>query len=75
MLEHTSGQLIVCRLSGARSFGRRVGVCRNEAGDLAAQLIAAGLGRDCPRFSSGRYAAFETPAGRALPLPAYCQPR
>jgi endonuclease YncB( thermonuclease family) len=75
MIEHTRGQTIVCRLSGARSYGRRVGVCRNAAGDLAAQLIAAGLGRDCPRFSSGRYAGQETEAGRRLKLPAYCQPR
>ncbi|HJQ60740.1 MAG TPA: hypothetical protein VJ890_27800, partial [Vineibacter sp.] len=75
MIENTRGSRIVCHLTGARSHGRRVGVCYNEAGDLAAQLIAAGLGRDCPRFSAGRYAALETDAGRRLTLPAYCQPR
>ncbi|MCW5747685.1 MAG: thermonuclease family protein [Alphaproteobacteria bacterium] len=75
MVAHTAGQPVVCELTGARSFDRRVAVCRNADGDLASQLIAAGLGRDCPRFSAGRYAAYETAAGRALALPRYCVPR
>ncbi|HJQ55828.1 MAG TPA: thermonuclease family protein, partial [Vineibacter sp.] len=69
------GQAVVCRREGRRSFDRVVAVCFNDAGDLAAQLVAAGLGRDCPRFSRLRYASLETEANRRLALPAYCQPR
>lgn len=38
-------------------------------------LIAAGLARDRPRFSGGRYSALEPDAARKLPFPSYCQPR
>jgi endonuclease YncB( thermonuclease family) len=69
------GRRLVCRLAGGRSHDRRVAVCYDGGGDLAAQLIAAGHGRDCPRFSRGAYAGLETDSGRQLALPAYCQPR
>lgn len=49
MIEHTRGQQVICRLNGDKTHDRLVGVCENRDGDLAAQLIAAGLGRDCPR--------------------------
>jgi endonuclease YncB( thermonuclease family) len=75
MVERTAGQVVVCRLTGARSHGRRIAVYRNRDGDLAAQLIAAGLGRDCPRYSAARYAGLETDTARRLALPAYCRPR
>lgn len=75
MIEMTHGRIVACRLTGQRSHGRHVAVCRTGDGDLAARLIDAGLGRDCPRFSAGAYAGHETEAGRRLPLPAYCQPR
>jgi endonuclease YncB( thermonuclease family) len=75
MIEQALGRRLACRLDGRRSHDRRVATCFNAGGDLAAQLIAAGLGRDCPRFSSGRYAGDETAAGRRLALPAYCLPR
>jgi endonuclease YncB( thermonuclease family) len=75
MIERALGQRLACRLEGRRSHDRHVAVCFNAEGDLAAQLVAAGLGRDCPRFSSGRYAGQETEAGRQLALPAYCLPR
>ena len=76
MVEHTRGQQIVCRLNGERSYDRLIGVCENRDGDLAAQLIAAGLGRDCPRWSGGRYARLEVLAAAAgMPLPGYCRRR
>lgn len=75
MIAHALGQAVVCRRDGGRSHDRLVAVCFNGGGDLAAQLVAAGLGRDCPRFSRRRYAALETDAGRRLPLPAHCHPR
>ncbi len=66
-----------CVPNGRRSYQRMVARCflEGDGRDLAAALVAAGLGRDCPRFSGGRYAAFETPAGRELGLPGYCTPR
>ena len=75
MIEHVRGQKIVCILNGDRTHDRWVGICENSEGDLAAQLIAAGLGRDCPRWSGGRYARFETVTARNMSLPAYCVPR
>jgi endonuclease YncB( thermonuclease family) len=75
MIEQALGRTLVCRLDGRRSFDRVVAVCFNSGGDLASQLIASGRGRDCPRFSGGRYAGDETDAGRRLALPAYCLPR
>lgn len=67
------GQVLVCELTGARTQRRRVGVCRRGKEDVGAAVISAGLARDCSRFSSGRYAKLETPAGRRLPLPTYCE--
>ena len=72
MVEHTRGQQITCRLIGERNRDRWIGVCEDRNGDLAAQLVAAGLGRDCPRCSGGRYARYETAAAARMPLPAYC---
>ncbi len=41
----------------------------------AESLIRAGLARDCPRYSKGRYRAVEPAAARELPFPGYCRPR
>jgi hypothetical protein len=40
-------------------------------------MIEAGLARNGPRYSYGRYAALEPRAARRLPLPlpGYCIPR
>jgi endonuclease YncB( thermonuclease family) len=75
MVELVADQVVVCDLVGGRSHDRWVAVCRIGERDLAALLIGAGLGRDCPRFSRGHYAGRETGVGRALPLPSYCEPR
>ena len=61
-----------CDLDGSRSFDRMVGVCYLDERDIGASIIAAGLARDCPSFSGGRYAEFDTAASRQLPLPGYC---
>ncbi len=69
------GETVVCELTGERTHGREVGVCRVDGRDVGAAVIGAGLARDCPRFSGGRYADLETPeAARKLPLPHYCRP-
>jgi endonuclease YncB( thermonuclease family) len=63
---------VVCALTGERSRGRRVGTCMTDGRDIGGALIAAGLARDCSRFSRGRYAEFEPEVARQLPLPDYC---
>ncbi len=68
------GQKVSCAPTGRRSYDRLVAVCELQDGvDIGAALVAAGLGRDCTRYSKGRYQPFETSDGRRLPLPAYCQ--
>ena len=75
MARLVDGRTAVCELGGQRSRKRRVGVCKLDGADVGAEVIAAGLARDCPRFSKGRYATLEQPAARSLPLPGYCKPR
>lgn len=75
MIRATAGQTVTCVLDGTRTRDRWAGICSTSAGDLAAGLVAAGLGRDCPRYSRGRYAAMERPGAASLPLPAYCMKR
>jgi micrococcal nuclease len=75
MVELVEGQVVVCELTRERTHGRRVGGCHRDGRDIAGELIAAGLARDCPRFSGGRYAPVETQGARRLPLPGYCARR
>jgi endonuclease YncB( thermonuclease family) len=69
------GRIVVCELTGERTHGREVGVCYRDGRDIGAAAIEAGLARDCPRFSQGRYAELERPAAKGLPLPSYCERR
>ena len=69
------GPTVVCDLTGERSHGHRVGWCHRDGRKVAEALIKAGLARDCPRYSQGRYAAAEPEASRRLPFPSYCRPR
>lgn len=75
MVDATAGKIVTCHLDGSRTHDRAVGVCYVGGVDLAVGLVSAGLARDCARWSKGRYARYETPAGRMLRLPAYCRPR
>jgi len=75
MVRMIAGRLVTCDLNGQRTHDRMVGVCYVDGVDLGAMIIGAGRARDCPRFSGGRYAAVDTDASRALPLPDYCIPR
>lgn len=68
-----AGQTVRCALSGERSHDRQVGVCWAGSQDIGAAVIAAGVARDCPRYSNGRYAALEPPEAARLPLPRYCR--
>lgn len=75
MVDLVAGKVVLCQLEGRRSYDREIGDCFIDGRDIAGLLVAAGLGRDCPRFSGGRYADLETNAGREIQLPAYCRPR
>jgi micrococcal nuclease len=73
--ELVDGRTVVCELTGERTRGRRVGYCAREGRDVGAEVIRAGLARDCPRYSGGRYAEVESAAAASLPFPGYCRPR
>jgi endonuclease YncB( thermonuclease family) len=82
MREMVSGRIVRCELDGERTHDRCVAVCYLEGRDLAAEMVRAGLARDCPRFSGGRYRAAETQAaaagatiGGSYALPSYCRAR
>lgn len=82
MVEMVEGREVRCELDGQRTYDRCVAVCYLEGVDIAAELVAAGLARDCPRFSGGRYreaemqaAATGTAIRASYPLPEYCTPR
>ena len=66
---------VVCHLNGEVSYDRLVGICWLGERDVAAALIGAGLGRDCPRYSGGRYAALEPETVNTMRLPKYCKSR
>lgn len=76
------GKQVRCELDGSRTHERCVGICYLGGQDIGEELIRAGLARDCPRFSEGRYAEAEDAAaadGAAIravySLPGYCRPR
>ncbi len=72
------GKAAVCRGDGSRSHDRVVAICRVDGRDLGEAVVAAGLARDCPRYSGGRYRGVEARAGPIVEdyeLPGYCRPR
>lgn len=71
MTELVLGREFQWDLIGERSYDRLIGVCYLNCQDIAAELIAAGLGRDCARYSGGRYAAIDRRPD--MPLPDYCR--
>jgi endonuclease YncB( thermonuclease family) len=74
MRQLLDGKDVACAPTGDRSYDRLVAICRvPERGDIAGALVEAGLGRDCSRYSGGRYAALETAAAQEIPLPGYCR--
>ncbi|MCZ4283142.1 thermonuclease family protein [Kiloniella laminariae] len=72
MRDLLKGQVVDCSLSGHKSYDRQIGVCWLNGHDLAEIIIGAGLARDCPRYSKGRYKKFETDTVKNWPLPKYC---
>lgn len=65
---------VKCWLNGEKTYDRWVGTCYTASDeDIGALAIQAGHARDCPRFSGGKYARFETRSSQALPLHSYCR--
>jgi micrococcal nuclease len=82
MAELVQGQALRCELNGERTHDRCVATCYLDGQDISAEMVRAGVARDCPRFSGGRYAEAERQAAAdgamiraAYFLPAYCRPR
>lgn len=73
MTELVNGKNLLCELTGARSYDRVVGTCFLDGQDIGAAVIAAGLARDCPRYSGGRYKSIERSDAKLLPFPKYCR--
>jgi micrococcal nuclease len=66
------GKRVTCSLTGAASYDRQVGFCGTYT-DLGAAVIEAGMARECPALSDGRYAQLEQPAALPVRLPPYCE--
>ena len=65
---------VKCWLNGDKTYDRWVGTCYVASGeDIGALAIAAGHARDCPRYSGGKYAEFETAESVKLPSHSYCR--
>jgi endonuclease YncB( thermonuclease family) len=73
-LEREEGKPVQCILDGTNAHARGVGICYVGGKDIGASVIKAGLARDCPALSHGRYHAIERPAAQKLDLPFYCEP-
>jgi micrococcal nuclease len=81
MIKLVQGRTLRCELDGERTHDRCVGICYLDGVDISATMVAAGLARDCPWFSGGRYRNTEAQAaaagatiGQNYQLPAYCLP-
>jgi micrococcal nuclease len=79
MIKLVHGSQVRCELDGTRTHDRCAGVCYHEGRDIAETMVRAGLARDCPRYSGGRYRDLERAAAANGPrirevyrLPAYC---
>ena len=65
---------VKCWLTGDKTYDRWVGTCYTSSdADIGALAIAAGMARDCPRYSGGKYRQFEVTESRRLPQHGYCK--
>jgi micrococcal nuclease len=76
------GREVTCHLDGTTAGRSRlpVAICFLDGMDVGEMQVRAGHARDCPAFSSGRYAAAEDEAraaghdlSRIYELPGYCR--
>lgn len=66
------GKPVRCVLDGDTLQNGEIWICYAEGKDIAATVIRAGLARDCPAFSGGRYWSIERPEAQKLVLPDDC---
>ena len=68
------GKKVRCELDGRKTYDRYVGACFLNGKNISISIIVSGLAIDCPRYSKGRYAKYETEtAKRIINLPKYCR--
>jgi endonuclease YncB( thermonuclease family) len=77
VLLHEATQ-VECDLEGRMSHDREIGRCffvtqDGRRIDPQAEIVKAGLARDCPRYSGGKYKQLESTESKALPMPTYCE--
>ena len=71
--QYAENKAVRCVMSGTKIQDLEAGICYVGGKDIAAEVVRAGLARDCPAFSGGRYWGIERPEAQKLLLPDYCQ--
>lgn len=71
--QYAEGEPVRCALDGTKVQNHEAGICHVAGQDIAAAVIRAGLARDCPALSGGRYWPIERPEAQKLSLPDYCK--
>lgn len=67
------GKPVRCVLEPRRIEQFEIGTCFVGGRDIGAAVVKAGLARDCPAYSGGKYRAMENPKSGKLNLPKYCR--
>ncbi|MEM1046444.1 MAG: thermonuclease family protein [Pseudomonadota bacterium] len=76
MADLVNGKPVTCHLDGTVTHDRVVGICFVAGTEIGTAIVAAGLARDCRRFSRGRYGAIEAQNARqSITEKPYCQAR
>jgi micrococcal nuclease len=73
LAQYAEGKHVRCVLDVTKTRKGEVVICYVDGMDIAAAVVKAGLARDCPAFSGGRYWAIERPESQKLALPDYCE--
>jgi len=72
--QYAEGEPVRCALDGTQFRDIKTGICYLAGQDIGAAVVRAGLARDCPAFSGGRYWPIERPEAQKLSRPGYCNP-
>ena len=70
---YAEGKAVRCVLDETKTSKYEIGTCYVGGQDIAAAVIKAGVARDCPRLSGGKYRAMERPEAKKLFFPDYCK--
>lgn len=73
LAQYAEGEPVRCVLDETQFQNHAVGMCYVAGRDIAAAVVRAGLARDCPAVSGGRYWSVERPEAQKLSLPGYCK--